>query len=95
MRQVLVFLAAAGLAAPAFAAEPEPAREQEARARAAAEALARCQYRPEQAVNRHVPHVAPKRLAEAPPARMERAVNRTIGGCPVPVIVRHDVERDR
>jgi hypothetical protein len=89
MRHILVLLAVAGLAAPAFAAEPEQTREQQVRAKA--EALARCQYRPERAVNREIP-IAPKRLAEAPPARMELAVNRTVGGCPVPVIVLHDVE---
>lgn len=92
MRQVLVLLAVAGLAAPAFAAEPKLPRQQQARAKGAAEALARCQYGPQQAAERGARN-GPMRLTEPPPARMERAVNRTVGGCPVPVIVRDDVER--
>ncbi|MDG2521061.1 hypothetical protein P7B02_05850 [Caulobacter segnis] len=32
-------------------------------------------------------------LSKQPPARMELAVSRRVDGCPVPVIIRQDVER--
>lgn len=33
-------------------------------------------------------------LADLPPAHMEIAVERSIGGCPAPIIVRYDVQGD-
>ena len=35
-----------------------------------------------------------RRLGELPKAHLEIAVNRTVGGCAAPVIVRYDVEGD-
>lgn len=90
MRSILTVLMIAGLTGPAFAAEPTPAQKQ-TRAQQIAEFTARCAYQAEQAVKRDAPK-GPMRLTEAPPARMERAVNRRINGCPVPVIVRNGVE---
>ena len=90
MRSVLVVLAIASLAAPAFAAAPNDADKQ-LRARQIAEFQARCQIQLQPAVNRGAPG-GPMKLTEAPPARMERAVNRRIFGCPVPVIVPNGVE---
>lgn len=90
MRSVLVILAIASLAAPAFAAAPNEA-DKPLRARQIAEFQARCQIQPQPAVNRGGPG-GPLNLTEAPPARMERAVNRRIFGCPVPVIVPNGVE---
>ena len=91
MRPILVVLALAGLAAPAFAAQPSVLQ-----ARPPADEQARCQrYQPQPAAEAPRAKGAMK-LTEAPPARMERAVNRRIDGCAVPVIVRYDVEkRDR
>ena len=34
------------------------------------------------------------KLGDLPPAHMEIAVERTVGGCPAPIIVRYDVEGD-
>lgn len=90
MRPALIVLAIASLAAPAIAAEPATGVQQ-ARLKPS-EAEAGCRYQPQQAVQRGKSNGAIK-LADAPPARLERAVNRTIDGCPVPVIVRHDVEK--
>ncbi len=91
MRSILTVLIIAGFAAPAFAAEPD-LTQQQGRAKWAAEAYARCQYQVERAA-RVEPPKGPIQLADAPAARMERAVNRRINGCPAPVIVRHDVEK--
>ena len=90
MRSVLIVLAIAGLAAPAFAAAPTEADKQ-ARAKQIAEFQARCQYQAQRAVQQDQ-HQGPMKLTEAPPARMERAVNRRIYGCAVPVIVPNGVE---
>lgn len=90
MRSVLILLAITSLAAPAFAAAPDDASKQ-LRAKQIAEFQARCRLQPQLAVNRGTPS-PPTRLTEAPPARMERAVNRLIFGCPVPVIVPNGVE---
>jgi hypothetical protein len=35
-----------------------------------------------------------RRLGDLPKAHLEIAVNRTVGGCPAPVIVRYDVQGD-
>jgi hypothetical protein len=90
MRTILTVLVLAAFAAPAFAAEPAMTLQQ-LRAKRAAEA-ARCQYQA-QPVGEAPRVKGPMKLTQAPPARMERAVNRRINGCPVPVIVRHDVEK--
>ena len=89
MRQMLTVLALIGFAAPALAAEPKPVPKVETKQ--AVEARAACEYRPQQAVLRGQQN-RPMRLTEAPPARMERAVNRRINGCVVPVIVPNGVE---
>lgn len=91
MRQMLVALTLAGLAVPAFAAQPSVLQ-----ARPTAEDQTRCKRYQAEPVAEPRPTNRPMKLAEAPPARMERAVNRRIDGCVVPVIIRHDVEkRDR
>ncbi|MDB5469270.1 MAG: hypothetical protein JWR84_830 [Caulobacter sp.] len=91
MRRLLIAVAIAAIAAPAFAAAPTETDKQ-ARAKQIAEFQAHCQYQAQQAVQRGQP-TGPMRLTDAPPARMERAVNRRIYGCPAPVIVRYDVEK--
>ncbi|MDB5475314.1 MAG: hypothetical protein JWP49_825 [Phenylobacterium sp.] len=35
-----------------------------------------------------------RRLGDLPKAHLEIAINRTVGGCPAPVIVRYDVQGD-
>ena len=93
MRPVLITLTVLSLAAPALAAEvPAPPT----RAKPIAEDQARCQrYQPQPAAR------APDadglmKPTDAPPARLERAVNRRINGCVVPYIVRYVPEnRDR
>ena len=90
MRQILVALTLVGLAVPAAAAEP-PLQQQ--RAKRSLEAAARCQkYQPQPTAEARRFN-GPMKLTQAPPARMERAVNRRFNGCVVPVIVRHDVEK--
>jgi hypothetical protein len=89
MRQMLAALVIVGIAAPALAGEPKPAPKAEPKP--VAEAPASCEYRPQQAVLRGQQN-RPMRLTEAPRARMERAVNRRINGCVVPVIVPNGVE---
>lgn len=84
MRSVPVILAIAGLAAPEDA-------DKRLRARQIAEFQARCQIQLQPVVNRGAPG-GPVKLTEAPPARMERAVNRRIFGCPVPILVPNGVE---
>lgn len=88
MRKLIVVLALLSVGAPALAAEPT----QQITAKKAAEVPVQCQYQAQQTVLRGQP-VKPMRLTEAPPARLEWAVNRTVNGCPVPVIVRYDVEK--
>ena len=95
MRQLLVALAIAGLAAPAFAAEPDMTRAQ-IKAKRAAEAQARCQRYQAQPAAQPPGANGLMKPTESPPARIERAVNRRIDGCVVPVIIRQDAEtRDR
>ncbi|RYF94807.1 MAG: hypothetical protein EON95_04010 [Caulobacteraceae bacterium] len=89
MRQILVALTLVGLAVPAAAAEP-PLQQQ--RAKRSLEA-ARCQKHQPQPTAEARRFNGPMKLTQAPPARMERAVNRRFNGCVVPVIVRHDVEK--
>ena len=89
MRQMLTVLALIGFAAPALAAEPKPAPKAETKP--VAETPASCEYRPQQAILRGQQN-RPMPLTEAPRARMERAVNRRINGCVVPVIVPNGVE---
>ncbi|MDB5446900.1 MAG: hypothetical protein JWQ97_2217, partial [Phenylobacterium sp.] len=36
----------------------------------------------------------PRKLGDLPKANLEIAVDRRVGGCPAPVIVRYDVEGD-
>ena len=91
MRSILTALMLAGLAAPAFAAEPTPVARQ-THAQQIAEFQARCAYQAQRAGQTDRPKGL-IRPTDAPPARMELAVNRRIYGCPVPVIVRNDVEK--
>lgn len=90
MRSILTVLMIAGLAAPAFAAEPTQA-EKQTRAKQIAEFQARCQVQAERA-DQPAPPKGALRLTEAPPAKMEFAVNRRIYGCTVPVYVRNGIE---
>ncbi len=95
MKRLLIAVTIAGIAAPAFAAEPAPTPKQ-LQARKQAEVIERCQYRAQRAGG--ADQMAPDgkrglvKLTDAPPARMERAVNRTINGCPVPVFVNGGAE---
>ena len=96
MTRLVIAFAIAGLTAPAFAAEA-PLTAQQLQARKQAELVARCQYavQPAGAPDQSAPDGKRGmiKLSDAPPARMERAVNRTINGCPVPVYVGRVAER--
>ncbi|HYE46829.1 MAG TPA: hypothetical protein VEA44_13775 [Caulobacter sp.] len=88
MRKTILTLALiAATPAAAQAQAPQTSHDREARIQAFQQA---CATGLQRAGRGEAPRV--RNLGEAPPARHERAVLRTIYGCPVPVIVSHDVE---
>jgi hypothetical protein len=92
MRTILAVLLVAGFGGPVVAAEPAPGQKQ-SRAKEIAEYQARCQALIQRAEDTAKRKGQVWRPTDAPPARMELAVNRTLFGCLAPVIVRYDVEK--